>query len=177
MDNSIRELGKIRDSIISGKVSESQLRDAMDKVKKEYGDDVFKSFDLNSIRQYTYNKPYYERLIQLAKNGACSQEFYLHLLRVRDSVKKQSVKKTLLNVSIILLLLISIFNLGISLKNNLILRNQAKEAVVNIEDCESMNQTSVNTNEVFEELPFQEDTEDIATESEKENETETPEVK
>ena len=84
MDNSIKELGKIRDSIISGNVSESRLREMMDKAKKEYGEDVFTSYDLNSVRQYVYSKPYYERLVQLAKNGACSKEFFIHLLRVRD---------------------------------------------------------------------------------------------
>lgn len=138
MDNSIKELGKIRDSIITGKMTETQLRDAMDKVKKEFGDDVFKPFDLNSIRQYIYSKTYYERLIQLAKNGACSQEFYIHLLRVRNDVKKQSLKKGLVISTVILFFILLSLNLGVSIKNSMMLRNLSKkDSVLCIEKFES----------------------------------------
>ena len=89
MNNAIKEIGKIRDSIISGKMTEKKLKETMIKMKEEYGEDVFKPYDLNSIRQYVYTKPYYERLVQLAKNGASSQEFFIHLIRVRDGLKKQ----------------------------------------------------------------------------------------
>ena len=122
MDNSIKELGKIRDSIITGKISEARLREMMDKAKKEYGEDVFKPYDLNSVRQYVYTKPYYERLVQLAKNGACSQEFFIHLLRVRNSIKKQKLNHMLIVILLVVLLCISLFSLGISLWNNTMLK-------------------------------------------------------
>ena len=89
MENSIKALGKLRDSIINKRMTEKQLRVLMNKLKEDYGEDVFMPFDLNSIRQYVYSKAYYERLIQLAKNGACSQEFYIHLLRVKKEIKRQ----------------------------------------------------------------------------------------
>ena len=122
MDNSIKELGKIRDSIISGKITESRLREMMNKLKSEFGDDVFKTFDLNSVRQYVYTKPYYERLVQLAKNGACSQEFFIHLIHVRDGIKKQQMKHILFIVFCSLILCISLFTMGLSLQNNIMLR-------------------------------------------------------
>lgn len=127
MDNSIKALGKIRDSIISGKISESRLRKMMDTLKSEYGDDVFKTYDLNSVRQYVYTKPYYERLVQLAKNGACSQEFFIHLLRVREAIKKQKLKHFLIYLFFSFQFCCSIFTLGFSLHNNAMLRTMEIE--------------------------------------------------
>ena len=122
MDNSIKALGKIRESIISGGINESQLRNLMDKLKNEYGDDVFKSYDLNSVRQYIYSKPYYERLIQLAKNGACSQEFFLHLLRVRNELKKQSIIKNLKIIGACVFMCITILTFLMAIKNSVTLK-------------------------------------------------------
>ena len=127
MDNSIKELGKIRDAIITGGISESQLRNMMNKVKEEYGDNVFKPYDLNSVQQYFYTKAYYEKLIKLAKNGACSQEFYLHMVNVRDSLKKQSVIKIGAIIASFVVIVLGIANLFISLNNSKLL----KEIVIN----------------------------------------------
>ncbi len=135
MDNSIKELGKIRDSIIKGNISESRLREMMDKAKKEYGEDLFKSYDLTSVRQYVYTKPYYERLVQLAKNGACSQEFFVHLLRVRDSIKKQKIKQLLIVILLGLLLCISLFDLGVSLRDNAMLKDLKNNSAYETSNC------------------------------------------
>lgn len=122
MDNSIKELGKIRDSIINSGISESRLREAMNKLKKEYGDEIFKNYDLNSVRQYTYSKAYYERLVQLAKNGASSQDFYIHLLRVRDAVKKQRIINIMKTFTCCVFILCSIFTFILSSQNKLKLK-------------------------------------------------------
>ncbi len=146
MDNSIKELGKIRDSIINGKISESRLREMMDTLKSEYGDDVFKTYDLNSVRQYIYTKPYYEKLVQLAKNGACSQEFFIHLKRVRDAIKKQKLKHLIIIVFFVILLCSSLFTLGVSLRNFSMLRTLKAENIsaisTVIENYEKVEQTS-----------------------------------
>ena len=146
MDNSIKELGKIRDSIISGKITESRLREMINTLKSEFGDDVFKTFDLNSVRQYVYTKPYYERLVQLARNGACSQEFFIHLIHVRDAIKKQQMKHILFIVFCSLLLCSSLFTMGLSLQNNSMLRTlKAENSSVTtniIEKHEIVEQTS-----------------------------------
>lgn len=127
MDNSIKELGKIRDAIITSGISESKLRDMMNKVKDEYGDNVFKPYDLNSVQQYFYTKAYYEKLIKLAKNGACSQEFYLHMVNVRDSLKKQSVMRFGAIIASFVVIVLGIANLFISLNNLKLL----KEVIIN----------------------------------------------
>lgn len=152
MDNSIKDIGKIRDSIISGKLSESRLREIMDKAKNEYGEDVFKPYDLNSVRQYVYTKPYYERLVQLAKNGACSQEFFIHLLRVRDSIKKQKLKKMLIVVFFLGFLCISVLSLGISLWNNTLLKNIEVYESPSVSVLESLKTEDSNILENNEEL-------------------------
>ena len=36
MNNAIKEIGKIRDSIISGKMTEKKLKETMIKMKEEY---------------------------------------------------------------------------------------------------------------------------------------------
>lgn len=139
MDNSIKELGKIRDAIITGGISESQLREMMDKMKKEYGEDVFKPYDLNSIQQYVYTKAYYGKLVKLAKNGACSQEFYLHLVNVRDSVKKQKIMKIGLFITGLIIIGLVIVNLCISLNNSKMLKKvindkNKTDAVVSVKE-------------------------------------------
>ncbi|MGP1603031.1 MAG: hypothetical protein ACTTGZ_01200 [Treponema sp.] len=118
MENSIKELGKLRDSIINNRITEKHLRVLMNELKQEFGDDIFMPFDLNSVRQYVYSKAYYERLIQLAKNGACSQEFYIHLLRVKKEIKKQNLKKIVLTVICFIIMGLLIANFIVSLKNN-----------------------------------------------------------
>lgn len=122
MDNAIKELGRIRNSIISGKISERELRALMNKVEEEYGENVFKEFDLNAVRQYVYSQAYYKRLIQLAKNGACSQEFYIHLLHVRDAIKKEILKKILILSGVFVLSCIEIVNFVLLVKNNIMLQ-------------------------------------------------------
>lgn len=145
MDNSIKELGKIRDSIISGKLTESRLRDMMNTLKIEYGDNVLKTYDLNSVRQYVYTKPYYERLVQLAKNGACSQEFFIHLIRVREAIKKQKLKHIFIIIFCFLLLCSSLFTMMLSLKNNSILRSLTAAS-------SSVTQTIMENHEIVEQI-------------------------
>lgn len=118
MENSIKELGKLRDSIINNRITEKHLRVLMNELKQKFGDDIFMPFDLNSVRQYVYSKAYYERLIQLAKNGACSQEFYIHLLSVKKEIKKQNLKKIVLTVICFIIMGLLIANFIVSLKNN-----------------------------------------------------------
>lgn len=130
MENSIKALGKLRDSIINKRMTEKQLRVLMNKLKEDYGEDVFMPFDLNSIRQYVYSKAYYERLIQLAKNGACSQEFYIHLLRVKKEIKRQNFRKILLTIFRCIVTGLIITNLIISLKNSKDIRSILEDSII-----------------------------------------------
>ena len=130
MENSIKALGKLRDSIINKRMTEKQLRVLMNKLKEDYGEDVFMPFDLNSIRQYVYSKAYYERLIQLAKNGACSQEFYIHLRRVKKEIKRQNFRKILLTIFRCIVTGLIITNLIISLKNSKDIRSILEDSII-----------------------------------------------
>ena len=130
MDNSIKALGKLRDSIINKRITEKQLRALMNKLKEDYGEDVFMPFDLNSVRQYVYSKAYYERLIQLAKNGACSQEFYIHLLRVKNEIKKQNFRKILLTIFRCIVTGLIISNLIVSLKNSKDIKSILEDSII-----------------------------------------------
>lgn len=130
MENSIKALGKLRDSIINKRMTEKQLRVLMNKLKEDYGEDVFMPFDLNSIRQYVYSKAYYERLIQLAKNGACSQEFYIHLLRVKKEIKRQNFRKIVLTIFRCIVTGLIITNLIISLKNSKDIRSILEDSII-----------------------------------------------
>lgn len=156
MNNAIKEIGKIRDSIISGKMPEKKLKETMIKMKEEYGEDVFKPYDLNSIRQYVYTKPYYERLVQLAKNGASSQEFFIHLIRVRDGLKKQNKIMVLISIVSCIFICISIFSIVIGLENNKILKkiliNESTESSINGKTLEVQvfEEKNVTESEIFE---------------------------
>lgn len=142
MENSIKELGKLRDSIINNRITEKHLRVLMNELKQEFGDDIFMPFDLNSVRQYVYSKAYYERLIQLAKNGACSQEFYIHLLSVKKEIKKQNLKKIVLTVICFIIMGLLIANFIVSLKNNNDIKTFLRDSI-NVE-CSTISEVLKN---------------------------------
>ena len=66
----------------------------------------------------------------MAKNGACSQEFYIHLLRVKKEIKRQNFRKIVLTIFRCIVTGLIITNLIISLKNSKDIRSILEDSII-----------------------------------------------
>ncbi len=101
IDERIDLIEKIRNNEISKKQVEKEVK----RLEDTYGKEAFTSFNFEK-EQKPWKEDYFKKLKTLSMAGAGSKEFILHLVEVRDEIRK-SAKRKFIPLFIIGLLLIA----------------------------------------------------------------------
>lgn len=80
---------QLEKKIISNKISKKDLMSEIEAIEKKYGKDTFLPYNL-TIQEKPWNKKYYNELVMLGNAGACSKEFLIHIIDVRDYLKMRA---------------------------------------------------------------------------------------
>ncbi len=102
------EINTLINGIASGQIKAKAAEQYIDRLKDQYGSDVFPSFDFKK-QPKPWNKEYLCELQKKNVTGACSEEFILHMAEVSDYVfgrRKKSIIGAIATTVIIFLLIV-----------------------------------------------------------------------
>ena len=85
----VEESIQLENKILSNKISKKQLVKEIESIEKKYGEDAFLPYNLVK-KEKPWGKDYYNELVLLGNAGACSKEFLLHIIEVRDYLKTRT---------------------------------------------------------------------------------------
>lgn len=104
------EINVLINSIVSGQMNAKEAEQYIDRLKVQYGSDVFPSFDFNK-QSKPWDKEYLRELQKKNVTGACSEEFILHMAEVSEYVfgkRKKSIIGGIIAAVIILIVIIAL---------------------------------------------------------------------
>lgn len=102
------EINRLVGDIVNHNVDSIQVKNRIEGLKKEYGDDLFSSINFEKKSQ-PWDESYLRGLKEKNVTGACSEEFLLHMAEVSDYLlakKRRALTKIIVAVGVIVLIVI-----------------------------------------------------------------------
>lgn len=104
--DAIQERLELINKIVRGRITQDEVKKEIVRLNKKYGENAFVNQEIE--KKKTWNRKYYEHLINLGTAGMGSEEYIMHLVEVRDSLKCRKICGFLAAVLFVVILTIII---------------------------------------------------------------------
>ena len=111
------EVNILVNDIASGKTNVKEVRGSIDRIKTQFGSDVFPSFSFEK-QPKPWNSEYLHELQRKNVTGACSEEFIIHMAEVSDYVFGKHRRNVIGAIVAIVIVIIMIIVLAINANNS-----------------------------------------------------------
>lgn len=109
--DAIQERIELIRKIARNKITKEEVQSEINRLHEKYGEDAFTDQSLNKKKK-PWNKGYYESLVNLGTAGMGSEEYVLHLVEVRDYLKRRKIYSTCAAILILVVAIILVLILG-----------------------------------------------------------------